>query len=99
MERDLDSAVLRLSQRNESKIARGIRDVTQVRVAELMGLSPSVLSEYLQKHQARIASLLAASGLKVVECTAEVYEESYIRSLKTLAAHGISGDNGLADDL
>jgi hypothetical protein len=93
----MDSAVLRLAQRNESAILRGLRDVTQSRVAELMGLSQSVLSDF-KTHIPRMAAMLAASGLRVVPCTAQQFDEGYISALKTLAAAGLRGDNGISEE-
>ena len=94
---DVDSAVLRLAQRNEGAILRGLRDVTQARVAELMGVSQSVLSDF-KIHVPRIAAMLAASGLRVAACTERGYDENYISALKTLAAAALRGDNGISED-
>lgn len=94
---DIDSAVLRLSQRNETAILRGLQGVTQTRVAELIGVSASVLSEFKQ-HIPRMAAMLAASGLRVVPCTDQNYDEEYIKALRVLAKAGLdSGGAGSSE--
>jgi hypothetical protein len=86
---DLDSSVLRLAQKNDNVIRRALQDVGQVRVAELMGLSQPTLSEWKNAHLSRITAMLAASGLRVVPCSARFYSEEHITALKTLARQGL----------
>jgi hypothetical protein len=93
---DLDSAVLRLAQRNETAIIKALQEVTQARVADLIGVSQSVLSEF-KIHIPRMAAMLAASGLRVVPSSDQFYDEDYIRSLRVLARAGIDSGGGVRE--
>ena len=88
MNNDINSSVLRLSQKNETLILRSLDAVTQTRVADLIGVSESVLSEF-KRHIPRMAALMAASGLRVVPSSDQSYDEEFIRSLRVLARAGI----------
>lgn len=76
---------------------RGLRDVTQARVADLMGLSQSVLSDF-KAHIPRMAAMLAASGLRVVPCTTQTFDDDYIRALRVLARAGLDGSGAAGED-
>jgi hypothetical protein len=95
---DLDSSVLRLTQKNDNAIRRALQDVGQVRVAELMGLSAPTLSEWKNQHLSRITAMLAACGLRVIPCTTQTFDDDYIRALRTLAQHGLSA-SGRAEEI
>lgn len=92
-----DGVVGKLQLVNDNAIRRGIRDVGQNRVAELMGIGNSTLVDF-KEHIPRLALMLAASALRVVPCTDHSYDEDYIRSLQTLAMRGIKVTSRLEED-
>lgn len=89
---DLNGAVLNNARRNHAAILRGMQAVTQKRVADLIGVSESVLSEFKNNHLERAAAVIAACGLRCIPCTDQSFDESYITALKTLAAVGLGAD-------
>jgi hypothetical protein len=95
---DLAPTVRTLAQRNHALILRGMADVTQRRVAELIGISESVLSEFKDKHLERAAAVIAACGYRITPCTDQSYPEAYIAALKTLAAVGLEGEPRNVED-
>jgi hypothetical protein len=86
---DLDSSVLRLAHKNETAVANAIADVTQARVASLMGLGESTVSEWRKAHLSRMCAMLAACGLRIVPSSARYYSDAHITALKTLARQGL----------
>jgi hypothetical protein len=86
---DLDSSVLRLAHKNETAVANAIADVTQARVALLMGLGESTVSEWRKAHLSRMCAMLAACGLRIVPSSARYYSDAHITALKTLARQGL----------
>jgi hypothetical protein len=89
--------VARLTQRNHTAALRAMAEVSQRRVAELLGLAESSLSEHKDRHLERSMAILAACGLKVVPCTARTYSDEHIQALQTLAAIGLRANPDALD--
>lgn len=89
---DMSESIRAKTRRNHAVILRAISDVTGKRVAELIGVSESTLSAMKSDNLERFASLIAACGLKIVPITEQVYDESVISAIKTLAAIGLGRD-------
>ena len=76
--------------RNYSRLLRGISTVSQKRVAELVGVSPTTMNDLINDGRLeRAVAVFAAAGLKQVPVTDQTFDESYISALKTLAAIGL----------
>lgn len=75
--------------RNYSLVLRSLAELSQKRVAEMLGLSENIVSAFKTDHLERACIIVAACGLRMVPVTEEVYEEAEISALKTLAALGI----------
>lgn len=74
------------ARKNLATILRALASVTQVRVAELMGVHESSISRLKQEDFTRMAAILAACGLKAVPEDQEVWEPGYLESLRHLLA-------------
>ena len=85
------------TERNLTAILRAFRSVTQAKVAELMGVSPTAVSRMKDSDLPEIAALLAACGLKVVPEAERTYPIARIQALTTLAREALDRD-GLAGD-
>lgn len=77
------------ARRNHSMLLRSISDVSQKRIAALIGVSETTMSEVKNEQLERIAALIAACGLKLSPVTHQTFDESYISALKTLASVGL----------
>ena len=66
-------------------------------IAEMIGVSESMLSNMKSDNLERFAALLAACGLKLSKVTDQTFDESYVSALKTLAAVGL-GREPVRDD-
>lgn len=75
---------------NESAILRGLADTGQVRVAEALGLSESVVSRIKSERVAELAAVMAVCGLRVVPADEFSYPTEYINSLRYMAQHGLT---------
>jgi len=75
------------SRKNERMVLQTLAERSQVRVAELLGVSESTVSRI---DKTTVAAFLAACGLKVVKAEMRCFDPEYIRALKTLAGVGLS---------
>lgn len=92
MDERLDDSIRARARRNHSLMLRCIAEVSQKRVAALIGVSETTMSDMKNDHLMRFCALLSACGLKVVPSTEQVYDESVISAIKTLAAIGLGRD-------
>lgn len=84
----------RVAQRNHSALLSGLAQVSQKRVADLVGISESALSEFKDRLE-RYAAIAAACGLKLVPITDRTLDDDYIQAVETIAAkHLRSGQRG-----
>ena len=84
---DRVSEVIRVvTKRNVSALLRGMAEVTQKRVADLIGVSEATLSDIKTDRLERFAALAAACGLKLVPITERSLADKHINALETLAA-------------
>lgn len=74
------------ARKNRGAILRGMAEQSQVKVAERMGVNESSVSRMKDVEVERIATFLAACGLKLVREDQECYEPGYIESLRQLLA-------------
>lgn len=93
----VNESIRRQAQRNYSLLLRCLAQVSQKRVAELIGVSQPTLSEFKDEHLQKFAAIAAACGLKLAPVTAQTFDESYVSALKTLAAVGL-GREPVRDD-
>ena len=77
------------ARRNHSLLVRGMAQVSQKRVADLIGISEGTLSTLKAEQLERLAALIAACGLKLSAVTDQTFDEAYISALKTLATVGL----------
>lgn len=89
MDERISESIRGKAQRNNSMLLRCMAEVSQKRVAELIGVSETTLSNMKSDNLERFAALVAACGLRLVACTDQTYDESAVSALKTLAAIGI----------
>ena len=89
MDRVVNESIRRQAQRNHSAILRGLAQVTQSCVADLIGASEATVSRFKEMGLEQAAALLAACGLKVVPESAQVLDAEYIKALKTMAGVGL----------
>lgn len=69
-----------------------LRDKGHGTVAAALGIGDSTFSEWLQKNEARICSLLTALDLKPVPTNVECHSADYLATLRKYAAIGIQVD-------
>jgi DNA-binding XRE family transcriptional regulator len=91
MDDRISPEIRRRAQSNLTALLRGMAAVSQKRVAELIGVSPTTMSDIKSDQLERFAALAAACGCKMVPSTHQTHDESYISALKTLAAVGLNG--------
>ena len=85
----IEDSIRASARRNHSLLLRGIADVSQKRIAALIGVSETTMSDMKNDQLERVAALIAACGLKLSPVTHQTYDESYIGALKTLASVGL----------
>lgn len=81
---DMDEACADVSARarkNHAQILRSLASVGQVNVAKQMDVSEATISRLKDGELAKLATLLAACGLKCVPCTLKCYHAKDIDSL------------------
>lgn len=74
------------SRKVERVLLQTLARVSQVKVAERMGVSESTVSRI---DKATLASFIASCGLKVVPVEMQCFDPDYIHSLKVLAGVGL----------
>jgi hypothetical protein len=74
-----------LQQRNLSAILKALAEISQVRVAERMGLSGTTVSRMKDEELERFALLLAACNLVVQPRSYQAIDPEKLRALKVLA--------------
>lgn len=82
----------RRTTKTRSVIFGALRSKGHGRVAEVLGLSESAFSEWLQKHADRIAQMLTAIEHKPVPFDVECHRPPYMADLRRYAAIGIAID-------
>lgn len=83
----MDEAIAARTQRNRNAIDKALREATQARTAERMGMSASAFSEWFNKQSeniARLCGLLAALGLKVAPVATETVSAAQLRALQII---------------
>jgi hypothetical protein len=86
MEIRVSDVIRVIAQRNHSALLSGMAEVSQKRVADLIGVSEPTLSTMKSEQLERFAALAAACGLKLVPITEHTFDEDHIRALETLVA-------------
>ena len=82
---NVDPSIRKAAQRNYTIVLNGLTEVSQVRVAQLLGESASTLSEFKRDQLERLAAMLAACNLKVVSTTEESISNDEVWALRILA--------------
>ena len=85
----IDDSLRGAARRNHSLLLRGLAEVSQKRMADLIGVSETTMSAMKSDQLERLSVLIAACGLKLSPITHQTFDESYISALKTLAAVGL----------
>lgn len=91
----LSAAVSESARKCERVILQTLAKVSQVRVAERMGISESAVS---RMDKQGIAAFVAACGLKVVPAEMQCFDPEYIKSLKCLAGVGLQAPEPISLD-
>ena len=84
----------RVAQRNHSALLSGLAQVSQKRVADLIGVSEATLSSMKNDQLERFSAFAAACGLKLVATSEQTYKAEHITALKTLAQVALDRDSG-----
>lgn len=92
MDDRVNESIRTRTRRNLALLMRCLAEVSQKRVASLIGVSETTLSDMKTDHLERFAALAAACGLKLVPITEETYDESIISAMKTLSVLGLGRD-------
>ena len=92
MDERVSSSIRGRARKNHSLLLQSMRDVSQARVAELIGVSEGTLSTMKNDQLERFCALVAACGLRLAPVTHQLYDESVISAIKTLAAIGLGRD-------
>ena len=85
---ELSPSIAEASRKIEKQILQSLAQRSQVKVAELLGVSESTVS---RMDKTSIAAFIAACGLKAVPITQVCFDPEYIQSLKVLAGVGLRG--------
>lgn len=86
----LGDATTRRAQESYTLLLRSLAEVSQKRVAEVVGLSDSAMSTWKSDHMERACLVIAACGLRIVPVTEHTYEEADIAALRQLATKGLA---------
>ncbi len=78
------------ARKNLTVLLRAIGNVSQVRMAERLGVDESTVSRMKSSEFERIASVVAACGLKLVPEEQEVYEPGYLEKLRDVLSVELS---------
>ena len=79
-----------LARKNEALILKALASFGQARLAELMGVSESLISRQKSEgHLAKTAEMLAHLGLKVVPERMQCFDPEYVEHLRALAQLGL----------
>jgi hypothetical protein len=81
----LSSAIAERARKNQTVILQALADVSQTRVADLMGTSETTVSRLKSKDLDEIAAFVAACGLKCVPCAMQCFSPDKVQALLTLA--------------
>ena len=90
----MSDGLRRMAQRNHSALLRGLAEVGQRRVADLIGVSESTVSGMKNDQLERFSALLAACGLKAVPSSERSLGDDHIQALETLAAMALRSGRG-----
>lgn len=78
------------SRKNETAILKALASLGQARLADLMGVSESLVSRQKSDGQlAKTAEMLAHLGLKVVPAGMKCFDPEYVEHLRALAQIGL----------
>lgn len=78
------------ARKNEAAILRALASLGQAHLAELMGVSESLISRQKSEgHLAKTAEMLAHLGLKVVPERMQCFDPEYVEHLRALAQLGL----------
>lgn len=86
---DISETIRGRTRSNHTMLLKCMSEVSQKRIAALIGVSETTMSDMKSDHLERFAALVAACGLKLAPTSDQTYDESYISALKTLAAVGL----------
>lgn len=84
----LSPQILARARKNASAIVNALANVSQVKVAELMGVHESTISKMKEVELDRMGAFLAACGLKAVPEDACAVDPKVLSALGALAALG-----------
>lgn len=78
------------ARKNEAAILKALASFGQARLADLMGVSESLISRQKSDgHLAKTAEMLAHLGLKVVPERMQCFDPEYVEHLRALAQLGL----------
>jgi transcriptional regulator with XRE-family HTH domain len=74
-----------LTRQNEALILRSLRDKSQVRIAEALGVSEATVSRLKDEDTPKFAKLLAELDLKVVNASTRTFDPQVVDALRVIA--------------
>jgi DNA-binding XRE family transcriptional regulator len=89
---ELTEAMRAQARKNHTLLLQCIAEVSQKRVADLIGVSEATMSGIKNEQLERIAALVVACGLRLAPITERSYDDDYIRSVHTLAKRALELD-------
>lgn len=79
------------ARKNEAAILKALASLGQARLADLMGVSESLISRQKSEgHLTKTAEMLAHLGLKVVPAGMKCFDPEYVEHLRALAQIGLT---------
>lgn len=73
----------------QSQLIRAMDEVTQRRIAALMGIGESTLSTLKNDHMGKVLEVVAICGFRLVPIGEETFDEQTIAAMRTLAQVGL----------
>lgn len=90
----MNDAIKDLCRQNESAILKAMSEVSQVRIAEQIGVSESAISR-LKESIAQVAAVMAACNLRVTPRSFKAMDPDRVRALEILARDSLDrADSG-----
>lgn len=81
----LSPAIAERARKNHTAILQALAEVSQARVAELMGVSEATVSRIKSKDLEEISAFIAACAIKCTPESLECWPKDYMRALHVLA--------------
>ena len=90
----MDSLIKNLARENQAEMLRGIAATSQVRIAELVGISEATVSRWKDREGEleKLSVFAAACGLRFVRADVKHIDNEHLRALAVLAQRALRQD-------